>query len=94
MNDARSETHPPLDSGHPDANMYGCLPCPKCKSVQRWPTQQGAVQCDECGLSVPLKVAWKIEGDDIDIGPGEPGIASEDRTDAARSATGPIGGVA
>lgn len=32
-------------------NIYGVLPCPKCKSVYRYPTQpvhQNCILCDEC----------------------------------------------
>ena len=45
----------PLDLNHPDANMYGCLTCPVCKSIYRWPTQQGTVRCDDCGLVQELE---------------------------------------
>jgi hypothetical protein len=45
----------PLDLTHPDANMYGCFPCPVCKSIYRWPTQQGTVRCDDCGLVQELE---------------------------------------
>ena len=45
----------PLDLTHPDANMYGCFPCPICKSIFRWPTQQGTVRCDDCGLVQELE---------------------------------------
>jgi hypothetical protein len=34
----------------PERNMYGCLPCPKCGSKFRWPTQDRTIQCDDCGL--------------------------------------------
>lgn len=30
--------------------MYGVTPCPQCGSKYRWPTQRGAIQCDDCGL--------------------------------------------
>ncbi len=33
----------------PGSNMFGILPCPKCGSEYRWPTQQGTIQCDDCG---------------------------------------------
>lgn len=44
--------------GAPGTNMYGCLPCPKCKDVHRypWKGRQGAlrgvdvVRCDDCGF--------------------------------------------
>lgn len=45
----------PLDLTHPDANMYGCFPCPVCKSNYRWPTQQGTARCDDCGLVQELE---------------------------------------
>lgn len=39
----------------PKANMYGCLPCPKCKSAFRYvvknealSTERGII-CDDCG---------------------------------------------
>lgn len=45
----------PPDLTHPDANMFGCFPCPVCKSIYRWPTQQGTVRCDDCGLVQELE---------------------------------------
>lgn len=45
-----------LDLEHPDANMFGCLPCPKCGSKYRAPFASKAdpkvvnVECDDCGL--------------------------------------------
>ncbi len=47
-----------IDESDPAANMYGCLPCPKCGSRFRWPnhneTRTGLnVVCDECGLVQP-----------------------------------------
>jgi uncharacterized Zn ribbon protein len=38
-------------------NMYGCTPCPQCKSEYRWPTQQRTVVCDECGFVEPIAPA-------------------------------------
>jgi ssDNA-binding Zn-finger/Zn-ribbon topoisomerase 1 len=52
-----------VDGRSPDANMYGCLPCPKCHSVYRAPYRrkdgllvgthvegwQLTVECDDCG---------------------------------------------
>ena len=35
-------------------NMFELLPCYKCGSVYRWPTQQGTARCDECDTSSPL----------------------------------------
>lgn len=46
---------PNLNLYHPDANMYGCFPCPKCKSEYRWPTRDvhptdpNTIICDQCG---------------------------------------------
>jgi ribosomal protein L37AE/L43A len=34
-------------------NMFGCLPCPKCGSKFRWPTQSGVIVCDDCGFTEP-----------------------------------------
>lgn len=40
----------------PLENMYDCTPCPRCRSVYRWPSRDvhpatpNAVICDECGL--------------------------------------------
>ncbi len=35
-------------------NMYGCLPCPKCGSVYRYPTiVPPVIQCDDCGFQEP-----------------------------------------
>ena len=42
------------------ANMYGCLPCPSCHSVYRWPTQEmhptdpSTILCDDCGFKEPI----------------------------------------
>jgi len=45
-----------LDSS--DANMYGCLPCPKCKSEYRAPYSSGPdagmICCDDCGFKEPI----------------------------------------
>lgn len=41
-------------------NMYGCLPCPKCGSVYRFPTQDGRIVCDECGRT---RNAIRTEGE-------------------------------
>ena len=40
-----------LDLSNENANMYGCLPCPKCGSKYRWPTQELIIECDECGFT-------------------------------------------
>lgn len=41
----------------PTANMFGIEPCPKCKSVFRYPTwrypktkTEEIIKCDDCGL--------------------------------------------
>ncbi len=40
----------------PRSNMYGVLPCPKCRSKYRWPTSPThpkhpkCIVCDECGF--------------------------------------------
>lgn len=50
-----------LDTGNPLANMYGCLPCPKCKSEFRWPTRDThptdpkMILCDDCGFKEPYQ---------------------------------------
>lgn len=50
-----------VDWKNPRANMYGCLPCPKCGSKKRWPTRPDApknpnsVVCDDCGFVEPLE---------------------------------------
>ena len=36
----------------PNVNMYGCRPCPKCKSVYRYAHKEGGkhvICCDDCG---------------------------------------------
>jgi predicted RNA-binding Zn-ribbon protein involved in translation (DUF1610 family) len=44
-----------VDFNNPEANMFGVLPCPKCGSIFRWPTQRLTIQCDDCGFVEPLK---------------------------------------
>jgi len=45
-----------VDCDNPAANMYGCLPCPKCQSEYRWPTRDvhptdpSMILCDDCGF--------------------------------------------
>ena len=41
-------------------NMYGVLPCPQCGSVYRYPTQDGAIRCDDCGR---VRSAIRHEGE-------------------------------
>lgn len=44
-----------IDNENPQANMYGVLPCPKCGSHYRWPSQPvhpqhpDSIICDDCG---------------------------------------------
>ncbi len=45
-----------VDVNNPDANMYGCLPCPKCKSAYRYPMQDGLIHCDDCGHREPFQL--------------------------------------
>lgn len=52
-------------------NMYGCLPCPKCKSKYRTPLTDGTQECPDCGLLQ----AW----DDYlesRLGPGVRGVSN------------------
>jgi len=41
-----------VDLSDPTANMYGCQPCPKCKSKYRCVFQTNAdeITCDDCGF--------------------------------------------
>lgn len=58
-----------LDLYDPKNNMYGCSPCPKCKSEYRWPASKtdsdrriaGRVVCDDCGFIDDL---WEQAGDE------------------------------
>lgn len=43
-----------VDIANPKANMYGCLPCPKCGSEFRTPQKSGWIKCDDCGYGVTL----------------------------------------
>jgi hypothetical protein len=43
--------------GRAATNMFNLVPCPKCGSEYRWPTTAGTIQCDDCGLVVPLPAA-------------------------------------
>ena len=40
-----------VDLGAPGANMYGCQPCPGCKSAYRCTFQRepDVIVCDDCG---------------------------------------------
>lgn len=48
-------------------NIYGVLPCPKCRSVYRYPTQDNRIMCGDCGTdSTCHKVAgseWEFDDD-------------------------------
>ena len=50
-----------IDEGHPNANMYRCRPCPKCKSKYRWPDQKGILRCDDCGYEAVWKRVYEQE---------------------------------
>lgn len=49
-----------FDHDDPKRNMYGVLPCPKCGSRFRWPTQPvhpevpNVILCDDCGHREPI----------------------------------------
>ncbi len=53
-------TREPLYPDSKHTNMYGCLPCPKCGSKFRWPSQDvhpqhpSAIICDDCGHVVKI----------------------------------------
>lgn len=36
------------------ANMYGCLPCPKCGGEFRVPYDKGTIECGDCGFIEPI----------------------------------------
>lgn len=43
-----------IDYNSPTANMYGCQPCPKCKSKFRWSQNDQIshiILCDDCGFT-------------------------------------------
>lgn len=45
-----------IDLDNPDANMFGCLPCPKCGSERRSPYARTGVlriECECCGFTEP-----------------------------------------
>jgi len=49
-----------VDTSQQGANMYGCLPCPKCGSEYRWPQKGGpnyaeVIVCDDCGFEEPYR---------------------------------------
>ncbi len=50
-----------VDVRNMEANMYGCLPCPECGSLTRWPTQAvhpthpNMVLCDDCEFAEPIQ---------------------------------------
>lgn len=40
-----------VDLEQKDANMYGVVPCPKCKSEFRYPrNDDNMIVCDDCGF--------------------------------------------
>jgi ribosomal protein L37AE/L43A len=39
-----------VDVNQEGANMYGVMPCPKCKSEYRYPRKDGLIWCDDCGF--------------------------------------------
>jgi len=49
-----------IDYDSDGRNMYGILPCPKCGSRFRWPTQPNhrtdpnTILCDDCGHKEPI----------------------------------------
>ena len=51
-----------VDFENPDANMYGCLPCPKCSSKHRASYKGGRkdgtteIRCDRCGFSEEARI--------------------------------------
>lgn len=46
-----------VDTTNPAANMYGCVPCPKCGGGDRYSIfdsqSKPIVQCDACGFHEP-----------------------------------------
>jgi hypothetical protein len=52
-----------------DRNMYGCLPCPACGSVYRYPFREGGtgvVCCDACGRRGPWDGGYRGPHDEVD----------------------------
>ena len=44
-----------VDMNDPRANMFGCLPCPKCGSEYRiLSSERSVIECDDCGLDEPI----------------------------------------
>ncbi len=45
-----------VDYNSPTANMYGCEPCPKCKSKYRvvMEATKNQIDCDDCGFIEPV----------------------------------------
>jgi hypothetical protein len=53
----------------PERNMYGCLPCPKCGSVYRYPFNENgknAIVCDDCGRRGPWDGEYSDNGYAVD----------------------------
>jgi hypothetical protein len=68
---AGSEEGKGMTGGDP-RNMYGCTPCPKCRSVYRYPfTLRGpglvhVIACDECGRRGPWDGQFGDDGYSVD----------------------------
>jgi hypothetical protein len=56
-----------VDFDDPARNMYGCLPCPRCKGEHRASYTSGKdagyVCCDECGHKEPIIAAEVSDGE-------------------------------
>ncbi len=49
-----------IDFSDPNANMYGCQPCPMCRDKHRASYKRGGVlqiDCDDCGFVEPAERA-------------------------------------
>jgi hypothetical protein len=40
-----------VDLEQPNANMYGCTPCPDCGGKFRVPYQDGRIECCDCDFT-------------------------------------------
>jgi hypothetical protein len=49
-----------VDVYAPDANMYGCKPCPKCGEKYRYPMQNGTIECGDCDFVEPIAVGSRL----------------------------------
>jgi hypothetical protein len=64
-------------------NMYGCLPCPACRGVHRYPVKEdggNVIACDDCGRHGPWSGEW-----------GEDGYSADEVPPVAHSWSGTIG---